>query len=136
MGAFPSCVPFYDDHCCPTCTPGPCANCVDWQFEGCTDAASACSSAGPGCGVVPDWACEGGQANCPDGQPCNSRPGCTEEICALNQPCPGTFLCTSVHAGICETQCDSVPPPCPPNAIAESDGFCYTGSCIAADVCL
>ena len=37
LGAFPSCVPVYDDECCPSCDPmGGCADCIRIQFHHCT----------------------------------------------------------------------------------------------------
>src|SRR5262245_20716527 len=36
LGAFPTCVPVYDDTCCPTCYPGGCADCQAYAFNHCT----------------------------------------------------------------------------------------------------
>ncbi len=135
LGAYPSCVPRYDDQCCPSCNPGSCADCVDWGFESCQPAQAACE-APSACGFVPDWACAGKQAECPDGQPCNFQPGCTEQLCAVGDPCPGTILCSPVTAGTCSSFCDSVPPTCPPGSVPEADGFCYTGFCVEASLCV
>ncbi len=138
VAAYPDCAPVYDDDCCPSCDPtGGCADCVDIQFHHCAPLADVCGPAGPACGQVPGWACSGGSATCgdPGGSvtPCASVAGCVLAVCDPTQPCMES--CHPVTAGSCTSSCDAVPPPCPAGTIAESDGFCYTGFCIPADVC-
>jgi hypothetical protein len=133
VAAFPDCVPRYDDTCCPTCYPGPCADCSNWAFYECVDG-SACSQPND-CGVIPVWACNGVPADCPNGQPCGYTPGCIELSCGEGDPCPGTFICAPVTGDMCIVQCDGVPPDCPPGTAPQSDGFCYTGYCVPAEYC-
>lgn len=143
LQAYPNCVPVYDDQCCPTCDPmGGCADCIDIQFHHCAPAADQCAGAPSKCGQTPDWACNGGQANCnidPGGSksPCATVAGCLPVYCSLNlESCPGEPICHPATKGTCTTMCDSVPPPCPMGTYAESDGFCYTGYCVPENVCV
>ena len=130
LGAFPDCVPAYDDACCPSCDPGPCADCVNVVFAECRPLSTACSGQ-VSCGFTPPWACEGGVAECPDGQRCNFQPGCVELTCAEGEPCPGTILCAPVTASLCTPPpCDAVPPACPPGSFPEATNDCYTGFCV------
>lgn len=142
MAAYPSCVPVYDDACCPSCNPmGGCADCVDYFFHHCDALDTACLPEEPGtCGFSPGWACAGGVPDCgaPGGSPtpCGAYPGCVEATCSPDVNCPPDIQCRPVTGGTCQNQCDSVPPSCPEGTIAESDGFCYTGYCVPAEVCL
>ena len=132
LAAFPGCVPIYDDACCPTCDPGPCADCVNWQFYACVPAASACAPASPSCGQTPPWACSGGSAQCPSGF-CQGTIGCVAATCPIGVGC--IEQCHPVSAGMCSVTCLADPPECPPGTVPEADGLCYTGLCIPADVC-
>lgn len=143
LGAHPSCVPVYDDKCCPTCDPmGGCADCIDIQFHHCAPYADQCAGAPSKCGQTPGWACDGGQATCPadpggSPSPCGTTAGCLPAYCALNlESCPAEPVCHPATKGTCMTQCDSVPPPCPGGTYAESDGFCYTQYCVPENVCV
>lgn len=143
LQAYPSCVPVYDDQCCPTCDPmGGCADCIDIQFHHCASYGERCTGAPSVCGATPDWACAGGQADCnidPGGSknPCSSVAGCLPAYCSLNlENCPQEPECHPATKGTCSTLCDSVPPPCPDGTYAESDGFCYTGYCVPTNVCV
>lgn len=139
LAAFPECVPVYDDKCCPSCDPtGGCADCVDIHFHHCAPVGMACIKTP--CGVAPPWACAGAEANCaidPGGSttPCHTVPGCTAGYCSLDTTCKTDPVCVPVTKGSCTALCDGIPPPCPAGTVAESDGFCYTGLCIPADVC-
>lgn len=140
LGAYPTCAPVYDDHCCPTCDPvGGCADCVDFRFHHCEGFATTCV-ADASCGFTPPWACQGGQADCaidPGGSstPCHSVAGCTAGWCPSNLACETDPVCTPVTKDACTSLCDAIPPPCPTGTTAQMDGFCYTGLCIAADLC-
>ena len=137
IGAAPSCVPVYDDECCPSCDPsGGCADCSDIAFHHCAPVA-ACGASGPSCGFIPSWACGGNKLTCgqPNGSitPCADVPGCVLATCDPMAGCQPE--CHPVTGDSCTNDCDSVPPPCPPGTVAEADGFCYTGWCIPSDVC-
>lgn len=140
IGAFPDCVPVYDDACCPSCEPGGCADCVDYHYHHCVAFGTGCLPEEPAtCGIVPGWACGGGSAECgpPVGSPsaCGAYPGCTPATCSPDVNCPPEVECHPVTGGTCVTACDALPPTCPEGSIAEADGFCYTGYCIRPDVC-
>lgn len=137
LEAFPACVPVYDDACCPSCDPGPCADCVDWQFHHCVPLDVGCAT-GVTCGFTPEWACAGGEASCfgpPDH--CSVDPGCTVATCSLEMgPC-FTDECHPVTGDICgPALCNTIPPTCPPGTVPEHADDCYTGYCILPDVCL
>lgn len=140
LGAYPSCAPVYDDKCCPTCTPGGCADCINIDFDHCAPRSSVCDGQKPTCGLVPEWACNGGKADCnilPDGspEPCHTVAGCIATYCSLDSPpCAGP-TCAAATGGTCTALCDSVPPPCPEGMTAEANGGCYTGMCIDANLC-
>ncbi len=140
VAAFPDCVPVYDDACCPTCDPGPCADCVNYQYHHCVSVQDGCLPEQPVvCGVIPSGACTGQAPSCgpPGGSPtpCGAQPGCIEATCSPDVNCPPDVECHPVIGGMCSTECDSVPPTCPTGTTAESDGFCYTGYCIPVEVC-
>jgi hypothetical protein len=144
IAAFPGCVPVYDDECCPSCEPtGVCADCVDFTFNRCAPAELWCAGTGrPGCGFVPAWACSGGQATCSDASgssptPCHGVAGCelTQPSQRLDCDPPCQPKCTPVTGGSCDTLCNSAPPKCDPGTVAQSDGSCWTGWCIPAEVC-
>ncbi len=143
LGAYPSCVPVYDDQCCPTCDPmGGCADCINIQFHHCASYADRCTGAPSVCGTTPGWACDGGKADCnidPGGSaaPCATTEGCLPANCSLTlNSCTQDPVCHPATKGTCTTQCDAVPPPCPDGTYAESDGFCYTGYCVPMNVCV
>ncbi|MFO0619717.1 MAG: hypothetical protein U0414_44445 [Polyangiaceae bacterium] len=134
LAAFPECAPVYDDFCCPTCTPGPCADCVNMQFYECQPAASVCSGAPLSCGVVSKENCAGLPATCESAY-CPANAGCVQ-VCepdANGQCMAGP--CHPVTAGSCTSVCDGIPPNCPPGFVPEQDGTCYTGFCIPDQVC-
>ncbi len=138
LGAFPSCVPVYDDNCCPSCNPmGGCADCFNMQFHHCEENNNVCN---PSCGIVPEWGCFGKQADCninPGGSAelCTSVPGCTPAYCNLNQDCTTDPVCHPVFADMCVSLCNAIPPPCPNGTTAETNGSCYTGFCIEQQLC-
>jgi hypothetical protein len=143
LGAYPSCVPVYDDECCPICDPtGGCADCINIQFHHCAPLNSECAGKPPSCGQVPEWACSGGAAACanvdPGGSktPCATVAGCIPAYCPTNKDCTTDPVCHAATKDACITQCDAVPPPCPAGTYAESDGFCYTGYCIPENLCV
>jgi hypothetical protein len=132
LDAAGSCVPLFDDVCCPTCTPGACADCTDPQFYECVPA-SACEG-GTSCGFVPSWFCEQEPAPCSSIQACSITPGCVLAECATSDPnCQPE--CHAVTAGTCTAFCEIEPPPCPDDLIAEADGACYTGFCVPLNLC-
>lgn len=138
LGAYPQCVPIYDDKCCPSCEMGGCADCINIAFHHCAPGA-LCNTA-DFCGLLPDWACSGGEAECdidPGGSqtPCATVPGCIPAYCPTNLTCDQDPICHPVRAKSCTTMCDSVPPPCPDGTYPEGDGFCYTGLCIPESLC-
>lgn len=136
LGAYPSCAPVYDDACCPSCEPGPCADCIDWQFHHCAPFEEVCD-APPPCGNATIWACSGGTPSC-TGQAgnCGADPGCAQATCSVESgPCPGDE-CHPVTAEICgPALCNAIPPTCPGGTLPEHEADCYTGWCIPADVC-
>ncbi|MFO0755772.1 MAG: hypothetical protein U0359_04745 [Byssovorax sp.] len=141
LGAFPACVPVYDDTCCSSCDPvGGCADCVNYRFHHCAEFAEACGPSSAPCGQVPSWACQGGKADCaipPEGSqtPCATRPGCIPAYCSTDVVCKTDPICKPIHKDICTSSCDAIPPPCPAGTSAENDGFCFTGLCIPIDYC-
>jgi hypothetical protein len=138
MAAFPACAPAYDDDCCPACDPGPCADCSNYEFHHCGPRDEICSAGA--CWFANKLACSGATPDCPPlGGPvseyvCDQAPGCEVVHCSPEANCV-EVECHAVTAGSCSTMCDAVPPSCPPGETAESDGFCYTGFCISAEVC-
>jgi hypothetical protein len=135
-----ACAPVYDDHCCPTCDAvGGCADCIDLRFHHCAPIGEVCTGK-PTCGVVPAWACNGGKADCaidPGGSatPCHTVAGCTAAFCETDVTCDVDPVCHPVTAAMCGILCDQPPPPCPMGTYPEGDGSCYTGSCIAFELC-
>lgn len=138
LTAFPRCAPIYDDTCCSSCKPGPCADCTSWKFFTCID--RELSSCVPGmtgpCGQTPGWACKGGTASCASSQ-CDAVPGCVAAQpfeCPEDAPCVPE--CHSVSAGTCGPACEPGPIPiCPPGASAEYAAGSPTGYCIPSSVC-
>ena len=127
----PACAPIFDDACCPSCSPGPCADCVDWQFLDCLPREIACEGRFE-CGFAGDYVCKGTVPNCLGF--CDGTIGCEPAVCAPNgPPCPG---CVPIVAGVCTAECDVPPPACPAGTVPASDGFCWTGQCIDAAICL
>jgi hypothetical protein len=140
LDAFPDCAPVYDDTCCPTCNPGPCADCQNFAFDHCAPAIDVCASAMPTCGTIPAWACTGGAPECPViGQggdyACDATPGCVVASCSPDANCGNEHQCHPVGAGSCTALCDAVPPTCPVGFAAEANGSCWTGYCIPGEVC-
>jgi hypothetical protein len=135
-----ACAPVYDDHCCPMCDPvGGCADCIDIRFHHCAPLGDVCGTQ-PSCGIVPPWACTGGKAECgidPGGSatPCHTVAGCTAAFCETDVTCKTDPVCHPVTAAMCTVLCDQPPPPCPMGTYPEGDGSCYTGSCIAFELC-
>jgi hypothetical protein len=116
-----------------------CADCIDSAFHHCDDQAVACAGA-PACGTVPDWACSGAPPLCPpiDGAntlACEATRGCVVAECSPDIDCNAVHKCSPVSAGSCVSSCNSIPPNCPIGTTAESDGSCWTGFCIPAEVC-
>lgn len=142
LSAYPSCVPVYDDFCCPSCNPmGGCADCINLQFDHCEDFANRCTGAPSSCGTTPDWACKGGQADCnidPQGgaEPCATVPGCLPAECSLElNSCTG-LKCHAATPGTCSPQCKQTPPTCPGGTWPEAADGCYTGYCVPENVCV
>lgn len=143
LGAYPSCVPVYDNQCCPTCDPtGGCADCVNWGFHHCGSHADGCLPEQPiGCGVVPGWACTGGTAMCDPVSPatktpCATVPGCVASFCPINEACETDPVCVPAQKDMCSTAlCDAVPPDCPDGTVPEVEDGCYTGGCILSYLC-
>ncbi|MFO0569371.1 MAG: hypothetical protein U0263_27175 [Polyangiaceae bacterium] len=139
LAASSRCAPVYDDMCCPTCSPGGCADCMNWQFVRCIE--RELSSCVPGmvggCGQTPSWACNGGTPSC-DHDACNFVPGCYE---ALPTSCPPDALCASechpITAGTCGPMCGPpIPiPACPEGYTQEYASGKLTGHCIQASAC-
>jgi hypothetical protein len=139
MASSPDCVPVYDDACCPTCEPGPCADCSNLEFHHCQAASEACDGMLT-CGLVPEWACIGAPHVCPpitnpdDPYECEATAGCVVAKCSPDVNCVET-KCAPVNGSSCTALCDSLPPSCPAGTTAEADGSCWTGFCIPAAVC-
>ena len=138
MASYPTCAPAYADVCCSSCTPGPCADCSDYEFYQCGPLEQICSTGA--CWLPPDWACAGETPPCPaitdpGGEyACDQAPGCVVVACSPDVNCVET-QCHPVTAASCTTACDAIPPSCPPGQVAEADGFCWTGFCMPAAVC-
>ncbi|MEZ4293339.1 MAG: hypothetical protein R3B70_00055 [Polyangiaceae bacterium] len=132
-------MPVYDDECCPSCNPDVgCADCVSLQFHHCQAASPDCGATP--CGFVPEWACAGKEPNCqidPGGSPtpCATVAGCIPEYCNLNVDCDVDPVCAPIQANICIALCESIPPPCPEGTVAKTNGSCWTGTCVPAEVC-
>lgn len=129
------CVPMFDDACCPSCPPGPCADCVHWMYEGCVPPSAACS--GSACGVAPTCTapidCSSAHVNAVDA--CDV-PGCVPAYPAgTGDPDPSTATCVPIHRDVCTALCRRFPPECPAGTFPEGDGFCYTDRCIPRFVC-
>ncbi|MFO0591436.1 MAG: hypothetical protein U0441_28060 [Polyangiaceae bacterium] len=142
LSSYPSCVPVYDDFCCPTCTPtGGCADCIDLQFDHCDDFENRCTGVPSQCGQTPDWACTGGQADCnidPGGvTPCDTVAGCLPAQCSpILESCPASVVCHPATKGTCLVNCKQTPPPCPAGTWPEATDGCYTGYCVPENVCV
>jgi hypothetical protein len=140
LAAFPRCAPIYDDFCCSSCKPtGMCADCMDWRFFSCVD--RELSNCVPGmvgpCGQTPEWACQGGRAECTDG-PCQYTAGCFEAqptSCPPGQTCAPE--CHAVTSETCGPICGPpIPMPmCPNGGVHEVQGGKYSGYCIDPSVC-
>lgn len=130
------CVPIFDDRCCSSCFPGEgCADCIDYQFVGCTERLPPKPEGQCGvapCGFVPDWACAGGAPDCDRG--CFAQPGCVNK-----QKCRGDVCeisCDAVSSDACgPVECNGVPPPCFDGEVPEASNGCWSGACIPAWVC-
>lgn len=126
----PACAPIFDDACCPMCSPGPCADCSDWEFLQCLPRDIVCEGRFE-CGFAGEYVCKGTLPNCLGF--CDGTMGCEPAICALDgPPCPG---CAPIVDGVCTATCDEPPPPCPDGFVPASDGTCWTGQCIDASIC-
>lgn len=143
VGAFPGCVPVYDDECCPSCDPmGGCADCINLQFHHCAPWNESCAGGPPQvCGFVPEWACNGKEPSCnidPGGspEPCATEPGCVPAYCSLDADCTTDPVCHPVKPNMCIAACASLPPPCPDGTAPEANGGCWTGSCIPQELCV
>lgn len=133
------CVPVFDDSCCPTCEPGPCADCTNIDWLGCRPASeSPCAG---GCGVAPEWVCTTAEPDCStahvvDQDSCD-RPGCIPSFpSGEGTPDIATASCTPITADSCRVTCRRLPPTCPTGTYAEGDGSCYTERCIPNFYCL
>ena len=139
VAAFADCVPIYDDLCCPSCDPGPCADCINYQFHHCAPYAKGCALNGPSCGRVLKEHCAGQVPSCGpvlgSPGPCGQSPGCTLADCPVNIDCDPPPGCVPVTGGACTASCKSPPPACSPTMVPEANGNCWTGLCIMADVC-
>lgn len=140
LAASPRCAPVYDDHCCPDCEPmGACADCVDYRFFECIPFEESNCTPGltPHCGVTPQWACQGGSANCVGDGPCNMTPGCIDAVIA---GCGPDALCESechpTTAWTCGPDCaQGGPMPFCADGVPELGPEGYTGYCVRAGVC-
>lgn len=144
LGAYPSCVPVYDDQCCPACDPmGGCADCVNWGFHHCTTHENGCLPEQPvECGLVPGWACVGGSASCEPATPltktpCATVPGCVASFCPVDIACETDPVCIPVDKDLCgPVVCAVVPPNCPNGTTPAVEGGCFTGGCLLSTVCM
>lgn len=144
IAARPTCVPRYDDSCCPQCQPvGRCADCADWQFFDCLpfDGSECIPGFEDVCGTTPSWACTGGEAACePPNESvpslCGGVPGC---VLATPDPfaCPTCVAeCHPVRADTCESpECDHIPASCAGEGVVENHAGCDTGYCVPDRVC-
>lgn len=131
------CAPLFDDQCCPSCSPGPCADCFDPAYVECVPF-DGCRT--PACGVVPSWGCVPTAPDCADATP-TSVDGCSAYGCVPGYP-PGEgdpsiadAICVPITGDSCTTACRRLPPTCPSGTVPEGDGSCYTDRCIPAFVC-
>jgi hypothetical protein len=130
------CVPTYDDSCCSTCEPGPCADCFSPDFYVCRSFEDACMAAF--CSVTAAGGCEGTLPDCTTAFPMDEdtcdEAGCVPAVAPLGAPeLPPT--CVPINAGSCTSGCFIEPAPCPDGTVPEADGSCFTGLCIPAFVC-
>jgi hypothetical protein len=143
LGAYPSCVPVYDDMCCPMCDPmAGCADCVNWAFHHCATQENGCLPEQPiECGTVPGWACVGGSATCEPQTgstktPCATVPGCVASYCPTDMDCTTDPICIPVDKDLCgPATCEKVPPACPDGTTPAVEAGCFTGGCIFKTVC-
>jgi len=142
LGAYPGCVPVYDDQCCPLCDPtGFCADCSNWTFHHCATHTNGCLPEQPvECGTVPGWACVGGKAECePSGgskTPCATLPGCVPSYCPTDVDCDTSPVCVPARGDMCgPIVCEQVPPPCERGTTPAGENGCFSGGCIPAALC-
>lgn len=144
LGAYPSCVPVYDNQCCPSCEPqGGCADCLNYTYHHCATLENGCLPEVPvECGVVPGWACVGGAADCGSVVPwqtkipCAQVPGCVPSYCPFDADCTTDPVCIPVHGEMCgPVFCESEPPPCPEGTVPGANGSCWSGGCIPEALC-
>jgi hypothetical protein len=131
----PACAPVFDDACCPSCGPGPCSDCVDWEFIACMDRDVVCEGRFE-CGFAGEYVCQGSVPDCfAPGQGCPATIGCEPALWAECPPGQCPPACVAIVAGACNASCDVPAPPCPPGMAPHSDGSCWTGMCIDAGIC-
>lgn len=143
LGAYPSCVPVYDDMCCPMCDPmAGCADCVNWAFHHCATLENGCLPEQPvECGTVPGWACSGGSASCGPASvntkmPCATAPGCVASYCPVDVDCTTDPVCVPADKDMCSpATCEKLPPQCPEGTIPAVENDCFTGGCILDWIC-
>ena len=133
--ANPGCVARYDDRCCSSCEPGPCADCVDPVFYECAER-SSCGDPGV-CSAPAPSACESEPPPCEDAvrvsdSSCNI-PGCIPTVRCSDGPCEDT--CRALRGDSCESFCFRDPPECPAGTVPEAEEGCFSDWCIAAEYC-
>ncbi|MFK7988287.1 MAG: hypothetical protein AB8I08_19865 [Sandaracinaceae bacterium] len=129
-----ACAPIFDNACCPSCTPGPCADCENPVYAGCGPF-EACRGA---CGDSPSWACFPTEPSCSGARPLGDescdQPGCVPASAPIGEPSP-MGLCRPITGDSCTVACRQMAPLCPEGTVPEGDGECYTGWCLPAFVC-
>lgn len=129
------CSAVFDDACCPDCTDGPCADCVDYTYFGCRPF-EGCREA---CGHSPSWACYPTAPDCTGATPTDSdscdQTGCVPAVAPIGA-LPLMDTCVPITGDSCTVACRRVAPNCPAGTVPEGDGSCYTDRCIPAFVCL
>ncbi len=142
------CVPVYDDACCPSCTPGPCIDCLvsSYRFDHCESRRAVCAPGGaPSCGVLSAWACATTPPDC-RAAILTRMGGCSMPGCVWAEPAREAFCPPGDCAPSCEpltrescgpALCDRIPPVCPEGKVPLVVDGCYPSPprCIDAALC-
>ena len=132
-----ACIPLYDDRCCSTCEPGPCADCYEPVFYECATRSSVCEGGGPmRCSFPSPGACMG-ETECGVANPI-SEERCDIPGCVVGERCGRDsceVACRPITGDSCEAVCFLEPPECFGGKIPEVQEGCFTGWCVPAFVC-